>query len=94
MGLLSAVAVAGCTYKMDLPESVEQKLTDISSKQDKILAALDKIKNAPAAAPAPRPQQQPGRPDPEKVYSVPVEGAWTKGPATAKVTIAEVSEFQ
>ena len=42
-----------------------------------------------AAAPSQRPQI-----DPNKVYNIPISSSYVRGPKTAKVTIAEFSDFQ
>ena len=46
---------------------------------------------APKAAAAPAKRRGP---DPNKVYTVTTAGSHTKGPATAKVTLIEFSDFQ
>ena len=71
-------------------KDLEKKINKLEKGQEAILAKLDKVGKAAPARPAARP----GRPDPSKVYSVPVGESRTKGPDTAKVTIIEVSEFQ
>jgi hypothetical protein len=72
-------------------KDLEKKISKLEKGQQQILAKLDKVAKAGPA----KPQARPGRPDPSKVYSVPVpDGARTKGVDTAKITIIEVSEFQ
>lgn len=85
---------------------LQESLAQIDQKQDAILARLDqleqKIGSGVVAAPgggadkAKAPQgPQPGRPDPAATYKVEV---WAddaaKGPAEAKVTVVEWSDFQ
>jgi protein-disulfide isomerase len=67
--------------------NVNKKLDEISNKLD----AIEKKMAAGPQAPA-RPQPPPG-PDPQAVYSVPIEGAPYVGPQHAKVTIVEAFEF-
>jgi protein-disulfide isomerase len=67
-----------------------KKLEEITKKLDEINQKLDRG----VAAGAARPQAaQPPAPDPNKVYSVPVAGAPSVGPANAKVTIVKGSEY-
>ena len=88
---LVAFVFTSCEMKADFGE-IEAKLKKIEKNQDKILAGIEAIKKkGPAAA---KPDRRKGRPDPNKVYSVPVGEAFQKGPSTAKVTIIESTEFQ
>jgi hypothetical protein len=78
---------------------LQETLAGIEQKQDSILAKLDTLEQKVGQAPAPgKPGQdpkapKPGAPDPKATYKVPVSG-WAKGPADAKVTIVEWSDFQ
>ena len=90
---LVAIGLVGCTKDSD---AVVKKLDEISKKLDK----LDDIEKALAtggrARPAgarPKPAPRPGRPDPSKVYSVPIDGNPFVGAKHAKVTIVEAFEF-
>ena len=65
---------------------------EIKKGQKEILAkldALDKAVQQVKAAPANRPQA-----DPNKVYAIPVGDSPAKGPADAKITIVEFSDYQ
>lgn len=94
--LMSALLVAGCEGSGSFAK-IQENLAQISDKQDKILSRLDeleqKVGKGPAAAPQPE-RAQPNRPDPKTTYKVTLDGAHTKGPDTAKVTIVEWSDFQ
>ncbi len=68
----------------DQQKDVLSKLEDLGKGQKEILAK--------AAAPA-RPAA-PAAEDPNKVYDIPVGNSATRGPADAKVTIIEFSDFQ
>lgn len=89
--------LAGCQGSGSFAK-LQETLAQISDKQDKILSRLDeveqKVGKAGPAAPAQPERAQPARPDPKVTYKVPVNGAFTKGPDTAKVTIIEWSDFQ
>ena len=83
---LVAAAFAGCGGPS--PADVDE----IKKGQKEILAKLDALDKAVAqvkAAPAARPQV-----DPNKVYTLNVGDSPSKGPADAKVTIVEFSDYQ
>ncbi len=79
---------------------LQESLAGIEQKQDAILAKLDGMEAKIGQAPAARPGAdkaagpKPGQPDPKATYKVEVGDAYAKGPATAKVTIVEWSDFQ
>jgi hypothetical protein len=87
-----AIGLFGC-QKAD--DAVVQKLDEISKKLDKLDDIEKKLASgAGAARPSAAPQGPvPGRPDPGKVYSVPIDGAPFKGAKNAKITVIEACEF-
>lgn len=92
---IGAVCLAlslGCQGKTMNMSRVEETLAKMSEKQDTILSKLEAMEGKVGAAPKKPPQQ--GRPDPTTVYKVAVNDAHAKGPADAKITIVEWSEFQ
>lgn len=106
LGAAALLALTGCQGSGAVAQ-VNEKLAAIQDSQGQILKRLDEVEGkigtaAPAAAAAagarPKPQQpqgqQPGKPDPSATYKVALGDAHTKGPADAKVTIVEWSDFQ
>jgi len=89
-----AVAVGACANSQDVSE-IKSKVNEIQAQQKDVLAKLEALKagqkNLKVAAPA-----RPSRPreDPNKVYSLNIGKSYVKGPADAKVTIVEFSDFQ
>jgi hypothetical protein len=67
--------------RKDLAERMGQLETKVAALQTK----LDAVGRASS------PQRGP---DPNKVYTIKTEGAPSKGPGTAPITIAEISDFQ
>lgn len=103
IGAGSAALVLSACQGQGAFNAIQSKLAEISDQQGQILQRIDKlettIENMPAAAPAARGKQapkgpQPGKPDPAATYKVAVGDAQTKGPADAKITIIEWSDFQ
>jgi protein-disulfide isomerase len=84
----SALSLALFACQKD-SSSDNPKLDEISKKLDEISQKLDR--GAPGAARPQRPQRP--RPDPNKVYSVPIAGSPYVGPEHAKVTIIKGFEF-
>ena len=92
-----AVYLAACADPQAVGE-IKGKIGEIQAQQKDILAKLDAIdkgqkematKVATAARPAGPPPE-----DPNKVYTVPIGSSFVKGPAGAKVTLIEFSDFQ
>lgn len=88
--------------------TLQQNLSNLTDQQGQIIAKLDALDKkidaieipapaAPGAAAKDRAKPkgpQPGRPDPTKTYKVAVGDAHSVGPADAKITIVEWSDFQ
>src|SRR5688572_13780441 len=87
-GVALLALAAGC-QKEDA--ATKERLDKILTRLDDLEKKIDRVGTGRGAAAPQGPQ--PGRPDPTAVYSVPVDGNPTKGPATAKVTIVEAAEF-
>jgi len=68
----------------EIRKGLGDRLQQIETRMTQISAKLDQ--RAPAA--------RPSGPDPNRVYTVKYDGAPSKGPAAAPVTIAEFSDFQ
>jgi protein-disulfide isomerase len=82
--LLGAVTLAACGANPADIEEIKKGQKDILSKLENLDKAVQQVK-----APAQRPQM-----DPNKVYNIPIGSSHVRGPKTAKVTIAEFSDFQ
>ncbi|ACY17204.1 DSBA oxidoreductase [Haliangium ochraceum DSM 14365] len=92
LSMLTALAISACVPTESSPQ-VGEKLDEINGRLDKIEQTLRSNRAGAAAANRGRqPQRRPG-PDPEKTYSVAVEGAPAVGPADAKVTVVKAFEF-
>lgn len=83
-----AVAAVGACAKDD--SSIGKKLEGIDKRLASIESKLDQAGGARGAA---RQRPKRARPDPSKVYSVPIAGAPSIGPEHAAVTIVEAFEF-
>lgn len=85
LALLFGVIVLIVIAAMNLVETRRQR-TELNDRLTQLLAATN-AKPAPAATPR-------TGPDPDKVYTVKVDGAPAIGPKGAPITIAEFSDFQ
>lgn len=79
--------------------AIQNKLGEVAEKQNQILQRIDQLedkigKGGPAAPGKGKKGPQAGKPDPAATYKVALTDAQTKGPAEAKVTIVEWSDFQ
>ena len=86
VGGMCALVVLGLLGWMEIREirlGLAGRLERIDGQLEKVASRLDR--------PAPAAQRGP---DPNKVYTVKTDGAPTRGPAGAPVTIAEFSDFQ
>jgi protein-disulfide isomerase len=85
--------IAACVLTLLAACTSNEDLKQIQESQRLILAKLGdlekKIEQGARPAPAARPQV-----DPNKVYDIPIGTSPVKGPADAKVTLVEFSDFQ
>jgi protein-disulfide isomerase len=84
---LAAVAGTGCQAE---DRQTKERLDKMITQAEELEKKVDRAGQRGGMAPPP---PQAGRPDPNAVYSVPIDGNPSKGPATAKVTIVEAAEF-
>jgi hypothetical protein len=69
------------------------KRDEDSKKLDDIVTRLDRIEKKLDTPRMPLPPQRPPEPDNKTVYSVPIDGDPFSGPAAAKVTLVEATDF-
>ena len=87
--LLSVATLAACGGSASDIQELKKGQKDILAKLEGMDKTVQQLKTAqPAAAPQ-RPQM-----DANKVYAIPIGSTPVRGPKTAKVTIAEFSDFQ
>lgn len=84
--VLAAASVAACAQDT---RSIDEKLTQISARLERIERNIGRGGGAGAG----QQQQRPPEPDREKTYSMSVEGNPFTGPADAKVTIVKGYEY-
>jgi len=88
LAFLGLAALAACGGRGDI-EELKKGQKEVLAKLDSLDKSVQQMKAAAPAATPPRPML-----DPNKVYTVPIADSPVKGPRTAKVTIAEFSDFQ
>lgn len=99
IGLVAVLSLnlAACVDPQQVSE-MKGKVDELQAQQKDILTKLDELakgqkeilaKAGTAAAPA-----KPAGPDPNKKYDIKIGNSFSKGPATAAVTIVEWSDFQ
>ena len=71
---------------------IQSSLDRATIELGKVLVAIGEAK--PAAAPTAAAPARPGRPDPNKRYSINIKGAPRRGGEKAEVTVVEFSDFQ
>lgn len=87
LGILIGVAILIALAGWNVYETRRQRI----ELNDQMAQLARAINTRPAANPTP---QRPSGPDPAKVYTVKTDGAPSKGPKSAPITIVEISEFQ
>jgi protein-disulfide isomerase len=99
-GIGLSLVLGGCQGSGSFAK-LQEKLDEISQKQDAITAKLGELETKINSAPppgkpgAPDPKgPKPGAPDPKATYKVELGDAYTKGGAQPKVTVIEWSDFQ
>src|SRR5687768_8709623 len=95
--LLGLVSCAGNNRRTDDKlDQVLQRIQVLEERVERLRAVNERLSSMLTAAlggEGEEEEEQPRRPDPATVFSVPVEGDAVKGAATAKVTIVEGAEF-
>ncbi|HYB98283.1 MAG TPA: hypothetical protein VEC57_04030 [Candidatus Limnocylindrales bacterium] len=91
-----ALAVTACVDPQEVSD-MRGKLDEVQAQQKDVLAKLDALAKGQKdilAKAGTAPAKAPDAPDPNKRHNIPVGNSFTKGPATAAVTITEWSDFQ
>jgi len=87
LGILVGIAVLIAIAGMNLYETRQQRI----ELNDRMAQLATAINARPAGNPAPA---RPSGPDPDKIYTVKIEGAPIEGSKSAPVQIVEISDFQ
>lgn len=90
VGILVAMNAKMLTDTGSFRQSVTQLNDRIDSVNNRIVALGTEMRSSLAKVAAP----QRAGPDPNKVYTVKMDGAPSEGPANAPIVIAEFSDFQ
>jgi hypothetical protein len=91
-GLMAGATLAGVAVVILLGYMNWQETRELQERLDDRLGQMEtRLADLAKAGPAAAPRRGP---DPDRVYTVKTDGAPMKGPASAPVTIAEISDFQ
>lgn len=90
MLMFAAATLAACGTSPDDLREIREGQRELRTKLDGLEKKIDAIASRPAAPAA----GGAAAADPNKVFNIPIGDSPVKGPATAKVTILEFSDFQ